>query len=102
MGTLYRTPNIVIDEFEFHVAVELREDGRVRRYTRFRPLIDRHKTPWASITSFPGHLPKSLSTKLNPFKRHMAQAEKSVAENRRASKALQAKRAARIAERMAA
>lgn len=102
MGILYRTPNIVIDEFEFHVAVELRDGGRARRYTRFRPLIDRHKIPWTSVASFPGHMPKSLAKRLNPFKRHIAQAEQSVAENRRASKALQAKRTARIAERVAA
>lgn len=90
MSTLYRTPNIVIDEFEFHMSVELREDSRVRRYLRWRPLARRNQVPWATIAHFKGHPPKPtvLKVRFAPFMKHMLQAERSVVENRLAAQAL--------------
>ena len=101
MTTIYRTPNLAIDEFEFHISLELFK-GRVRRHTRWRLLIDRHKNPWEPIATFVGHKPKALAKRFAPFKRHMVMAEQSVVENQRVAKKLQDLRASRVRERMAA
>jgi hypothetical protein len=99
MSILYRTPNIVIDEFEFHIAVELRA-GRVRRHTRYRPLSDKDEM-WRSIADFEGYPPKPriMATRFAPFKHHMVQAERSVTENRIVARELVARRKARFVER---
>jgi hypothetical protein len=92
MTTLYRTPNIVIDEFEWHASVETK-DGRVYRRFKFRPLSHYlRKEMWLPITSWRGHRPKlrQFSKAFAPFKAHMVRAEQSVAENARMARALAA------------
>lgn len=78
---LYRTPNVVIEDAEWHASVELR-DGRVRRHFRFRR-SDREM--WQPIAEWKGHLPKALRGRaFQAFRLHMLQAERSVVENARA------------------
>lgn len=88
MSTIYRTPNIVIDEFEFHIAVEYR-DGRTRRFMRYRPLSLR-PVKWSSIADFKGHPPKPwiLRMRFRNHMKHIEFAEKSVEANRAKARAL--------------
>lgn len=79
MTTLYRSPNIVIDGFEWHLAVELR-NGRPRRFTRWRPLGK--PAMWQPITKWIGHMPK-WRYELRPlerFKAHAKMAERGYSE----------------------
>jgi hypothetical protein len=87
MTLLYRTPNLVIDEFEFHASVELR-DGRIGKHFRWRPLSTKPQM-WRLLAEFKGHPPKPhvLRARFNPFRRHMTQAEQSIVENARAARA---------------
>lgn len=80
---LYRTPNLVIDRFEFHATVNLRA-GRVSRRFYFRPLTGPLRN-WTPIANWKGHppTPRELRVKFGPFKLHMLQAERSVVENAR-------------------
>lgn len=87
--TLYRTPNVVIDEFEFHMTVEVRK-GRVGRHTRWR-LLSTKPLAWQLIAHFKGHPPKPgiFKDAFRPYLPHVLIAEKSVAENRAKAVALQ-------------
>jgi hypothetical protein len=78
MTLLYRTPNIVIDEFEFHATVETCRGAQPRRHFRWR--MAGRREMWRRLSDFKGHPPKArvLGAKFAPFKRHMLQAERSV------------------------
>ena len=87
MTILYRTPNVVIDRFEWHAAVEMYH-GRVARYFRFRPNgLPARK--WSDVSKWPGRKPtwREFDKAFGPFKRHMLQAERSIAENARMARA---------------
>jgi hypothetical protein len=73
MTLLYRTPNIRLDEFEFHATVETCRGDVPRRHFRWR----RPGGMWAPLSEFQGHPPKAgvIGAKFAPFKRHMLQAE---------------------------
>lgn len=87
---LYRSPNVVIDRHEWHVTVETRA-GKIRRYWRFRPLSTK-PVAWQPIGEWRGHLPKGrvFCKAFQPFKGHMLRAERSVVENARLARELQA------------
>lgn len=76
MTLLYRTPNIQIDEFEFHATVESTRGRRPRRHFRWR----KSGQTWAPLSEFKGHPPKAkvMAKKFAPFKRHMTWAEQGV------------------------
>lgn len=72
MTLLYRSPNIRIDDLEFHATVESTRNGRARRHFRWR-------LPggmWTPLAAFKGHPPKGrvLGKKFAPFQKHMLQA----------------------------
>lgn len=71
---LYRTPNIRIDEFEFHATVESDRSGQARRHFRWR----RPGRMWAPLAEFQGHPPKrkAMAKAFEPFKKHMVWAER--------------------------
>jgi hypothetical protein len=86
--TLYRTPNVIIDAHEWHASVETK-NGRVYRRFKFRPLSHYiRREMWLPITSWTGRKPKGIGKRFAAFKAHMVQAERSVAENSRAARAL--------------
>jgi hypothetical protein len=91
---LYRSPDIVIDEFEFHISLEVR-DGRVRRFTRWRPASSTKRVAWRPIADFKGYPPKARvwRTHFKGCERHICMAERSI-EAKRAE-------ARRLAERQA-
>lgn len=70
---LYRTPNVRIDEFEFHATVESCRGDRPRQHFRWR----RPGGMWRTMTDFEGHPPKAkvLSNAFQQFKHHMKWAE---------------------------
>lgn len=72
MTLLYRTPNIRIDDMEFHATVETTRGGMARRHFRWR----RPGEMWKPLSQFEGHPPKGdvLGSKFAPFKWHMRQA----------------------------
>ena len=76
---LYRPPDIIIDEFEFHISIEVR-DGRVRKFTRWRPLSATKRFAWQPIADFKGHPPKAhvFKAKFKGCKRHIEMAERSI------------------------
>lgn len=102
MTILYRTPNIVVDDFEFYALVEVRK-GRPRRHFYLRPLSEK-PVMWEPLSKFKGNRPKykQLAKRFQPFKKHMVQAEQSVVENRQLARELMQKRKERFAERAAA
>lgn len=79
MTILYRTPNIRIDEHEWHATVETRRGGPPKRHFRWR-------TPgrmWQPVADFKGHPPKAavMAKRFQPFKRHMLWAVTGMPEN---------------------
>ena len=84
---LYRTPDIIIDEFEFHISIEVR-DGRVRKFTRWRPRSAIKRYAWRPIADFKGHPPKAdvFRKRFRGCQRHIEMAERSI-EARRVSRA---------------
>lgn len=83
MTILYRTPNLILADHEWHAAVEMHH-GRIARYFRFRPNTS-PKRKWQDVTAWPGHKPtwREFDRVFRPFKRHMLLAERSVVENGR-------------------
>lgn len=79
MSLLYRTPNVIIDRFEWHCSVELREKGRVRRYYRFRPL-SLTPMPWQPISQWKDRLPTrwEFQAVFGRMNQHIIRAERSV------------------------
>jgi hypothetical protein len=80
MTILYRTPNIVINEFEWHATVEVRF-RRVMRCFRFRPLSHYVKAVmWFPIVEWKGHKPQAdqFRKAFEPYRLHMQRAEQSV------------------------
>lgn len=94
---LYRTPDIIIDEFEFHISIEIR-DGRVRKFTRWRLVSPKKRLAWQPIAEFKGHLPKVgiWKSRFGPYKRHMEMAERSIEAKRVETRRL-AERQAKLA-----
>ncbi len=72
MTLLYRTPNLKIDELEFHATVESTRGGAARRHFRVR----RAGGMWEPLSKFAGHPPKGdvLGRRFQPFQKHMLQA----------------------------
>jgi hypothetical protein len=78
MSLLYRTPNVVIDRFEWQCSVELREKGRIRRYYRFRPLSVKPMS-WQPISQWKGRLPTTAEFRVfGRMNQHIIRAERSV------------------------
>jgi hypothetical protein len=72
MTLLYRTPNLQIEDLEFHATVETTRSGAAKRHFRWwKP-----GGMWAPLSAFKGHPPKGriLGAKFAPFQRHMLQA----------------------------
>jgi hypothetical protein len=83
VSTLYRSPNIIIDAHEWHLAVE--DDSRLngnrdRRSViqyKWRPVSDR-PLPWKTIAQWVGPKPKSFNQRfMKPYRRHAELAMKS-------------------------
>lgn len=69
MTTLYRTPNIVIDQHEWHAAVMLTA-GRLSLSYRWRPLSLRDYR-WSNLNTWKGPKPKSMCSRFWIFKNHI-------------------------------
>lgn len=68
MSTIYRSPNIIIDDDEWHLLA-LAKDGRLRLKYCFRPYSSRPQM-WRPIVQYPGHLPKNLAERFAPYRKH--------------------------------
>lgn len=73
MTLLYRSPNIKIEDCEFHATVETARGSVAKRHFRWR----KPGGKWAPLAEFKGHPPKGrvLGSKFAPFKKHMLQAQ---------------------------
>ena len=90
MTLLYRSPNVVIDRFEWHATVEV-HFGRIRRKMLWRPLSTKPGM-WQPIREWQGRKPlwKEFNRAFGPFKLHMTRAERSVVENGRLAREMAA------------
>jgi hypothetical protein len=70
MACLYRTPNIRVDQHEWHAAVECRDGRTARVYYRFRPFGERREM-WRPIDRWEGRKPKALNRFFRPFWKHI-------------------------------
>lgn len=66
MTLLYRSPNLRIDDHEWHVTVDQSGDRRSVNY-RFRRVGARIK--WQNITKWEGRPPKSLREFFEPYQK---------------------------------
>ncbi len=72
MTVIYRTPNQIIDNHEWHAAVTLR-CGRVALVYRFRPLSLR-EVAWQSVSAWRGPKPKGMCNVFWRFRGHIREA----------------------------
>jgi hypothetical protein len=72
MTTLYRTPNIIVDKHEWHVAVVKHYGKTVVRYC-WRPLSTR-AARWQSIAVWEGPKPKRIGHAFLRFRGHIREA----------------------------
>ncbi len=74
MTLIYRSPNIIVEKFEWYAAVR-RHNGHVGRYYYFRPLAVRPDN-WQSIDRWKGYKPtgREFNEMFRPFRRHIEQA----------------------------
>ncbi|MGJ5032338.1 hypothetical protein ACQR1I_36255 [Bradyrhizobium sp. HKCCYLS2038] len=68
MSTLYRSPDLIVDEHEWHIRV-FKVDGRTFMRFYFRPLKLK-PTPWQRIEFWQGPKPKRLGHKLAKYRKH--------------------------------
>lgn len=104
MSTLYRSPNVIIDAHEWHLAVE--DDSRLSG-NRFRRPVIRYKwrivsaksVPWKTITEWIGPMPKRFAQKyMKPYRRHAELALRDQAARAEAIKRLSVPRVPSTAE----
>lgn len=72
MTTLYRTPDIIIDKHEWHVAV-VRHCGRTTVRYYWRPLSTRRER-WQPIVEWQGPKPKWIGKTFWRFRLHIREA----------------------------
>jgi len=72
MTTMYRSPNVVIGEFEWHLLVRKKE-GRLTTVHYWRPL-SRKAFRWLPVTSWTGPKPSDLHNRMWPFRTHIKRA----------------------------
>jgi hypothetical protein len=72
MTTLYRTPNVIIDCHEWHIAV-VKHYGRTSVRHFWRPLSARVEK-WQPITEWQGPKPKGIGTTFWRFRLHIREA----------------------------
>lgn len=82
MTTLYRSPNVIIEQHEWHVAV-IKRDGRTARRYFWRPLSSK-ETPWYSLDKWEGRKP-ALHYHFAVFHNHVKRALESEARRRQAA-----------------
>lgn len=75
MTTLYRTPNIIIDRCEWHVAVVKHYGKTAVRYC-WRPLSTRAER-WQPISAWVGPKPKGIGNTFWRFRGHVREAMES-------------------------
>lgn len=66
MTLLYRSPNVRIDDADWHVTVETHHKTR-RVIVVYRWRTD-PKRAWQKVEQWPGRLPKALHTFFQPYK----------------------------------
>jgi hypothetical protein len=83
MTTLYRSPNVILADHEWHVHVWHRK-GHVTTCYYFRPLSTRPMA-WQPQSEWTGHKPKwrEWNRSFGKFKMHATQAARSVVEHLR-------------------
>jgi hypothetical protein len=72
MTTLYRTPNVIIDRHEWHIAVVKHYGKTTLRYC-WRPLSQRAER-WQPITVWEGPKPKRIWHAFKRFRLHVREA----------------------------
>lgn len=98
MTTLYRTPNIIIDQHEWHAIVRNR-NGRSSLCYFWRPLSER-QYHWSQMAHWKGRKPKRFANHFQRYKLHIQLAMDSEAIRRFAIARLELKQPER--ERVAA
>lgn len=76
MTTLYKTPDVIIDGFEWHILVHIpsASPGRKPITTHYwRPLSAR-RIRWRSISSWQGFRPKGLGDRFWRYRCHIREA----------------------------
>lgn len=68
MTLLYRSPNLRIDDHEWHVTVEQHRKRAPTVHYRFRPVTDR-SVRWEPIVKWQGRKPKGLSEFFEPYQK---------------------------------
>lgn len=82
MTTLYRTPNLIIDEHEWHAAVRLKA-GRVSLAYYWRPLSVQ-AFRWSTKATWPHKMPVRFSNRFWMYRLHIRTAMRSEVERTRA------------------
>jgi hypothetical protein len=72
MTTLYRTPNLVLDQHEWHAAVLLNH-GRISLVYKWRPLSLKQYR-WSLVSQWKGPKPKDLCNRFWMFRSHIRKA----------------------------
>ena len=67
MTLLYRSPNIVIDDHEWHITV--RQATRTKRVVTYRFRKIGAKVNWQPITKWSGRPPKGMSLLFGPYRK---------------------------------
>lgn len=72
MTTLYRSPNVILDAHEWHVAVT-KTKGRTNTTHYWRPLAGK-PTKWRPISAWQGARPKGLGARFWRYRAHIREA----------------------------
>jgi len=72
MTILYRSPTVILDAHEWHVAVE-KQAGRVTAIYRWRPLSLK-EVAWRPLSMWKGARPKGLGNRFWRYRCHMREA----------------------------
>ena len=77
MTMIYRSPNVIVDDFEWYVAVRTYK-GHPARYFYFRPLAIRPDN-WRRLDEWEGHKPtgRELNKIFHTFRHHIKRAMES-------------------------
>lgn len=69
MSTIYRSPNVVIDVHEWHLAVTNRGRGRIAKQFYFRPL-SAQRLAWRPIHEWRDALPERFGSRFQTYRTH--------------------------------
>lgn len=72
MTTLYRSPDVLIDAFEWHLLVYKRK-GRINTAHRWRPLSNK-PVKWRPMSAWQGTRPKGLGNRFWRYRCHVREA----------------------------